>query len=460
MSRIVFWGLVTLVVLSPLPLASNRPLPWSALGLCTGILLVLWSLVAMRRRAHGARTADRFLLPAALVFLLALGWMLWQSLGPLPAEWRPEAMQRAMALLGDQTPSGGIGLDLGAAWHVLMRLATYGGVFLLAWEFGRTRERAQAMLVAIVAAGVCYALYGLVIHLGQYNLVLWFPKTAYGEGLTSTFINRNSYATYAAIGLLCTLALMFSAWRQRRERGRRALQSGEEAPGSAGDLSIAALALAAGLIAAALVLTGSRGGFYGLAFTLGVCVALLALARLLRGRELLGVVGLGLLGAITIMVSVGGNLANRFETGFASVEASRGDIFRPTLEAIRARPLTGYGAGSFQGVFEAVNTGELYRQGYSIDKAHNTYLELALEAGIPAAAALVASVFSFAILCMLALLRRKGVRFALAGIAASLMVGFHAIVDFSLQMPAVAVTYAAVLGVCAAQSLRRLSERN
>lgn len=459
MSRIVFWGLVTLVVLSPLPLASNRPLPWSALGLCTGILLALWSIVALRRRAHGARIADRFFLPAAVVFLLALGWMLWQSLGPLPAEWQPEAMRRAAALLGDQAP-GGIGLDLGAAWHVLMRLATYGGVFLLAWEFGRTRERAQAMLIAIVAAGVCYATYGLVIHLGQYRMVLWFSKTAYGDGLTSTFINRNSYATYAAIGLLCALALMFSEWRQRRDRDRRASPSDKSASRSASDLSIGVLTLAAGLIAAALVLTGSRGGFYGLAFTLVICTGLLALARLLRGRELMGVAGLGLLAAVAIMLSVGGGLADRFGTGLASVESSRGDIFRPTIDAIRQRPLTGFGAGSFQGVFEAVNTGELYRQGYFIDKAHNTYLELALEAGIPATAAMVASVFSFAALCMLALLRRKGVRFALAGIAASLMVGFHAIVDFSLQMPAVAITYAAVLGVCAAQSLRRLSENN
>lgn len=459
MSRIVFWGLVTLVVLSPLPLASNRPLPWSALGLCTGILLVLWSLVAMRRRAHGAKTADRFFIPVAFVFLFALGWMLWQSLGPMPAEWQPEALRRAAAVLGESTLSSGIGLDSGAAWHVLMRLATYGGVFLLAWEFGRTRERAQTMLMAIVAAGVCYAIYGLVIQLGEYRMVLWFPKTAY-EGLTSTFINRNSYATYAAIGLLCALALMFSEWRQRANSDRGTLSADRAPPRGGRDLRIGLLAMAAGLIATALIMTGSRGGFYGLAFTLAACTGLLALARILRGRQLLAVVGLGFLAAIAVMISVGGSLAGRFESGLASVETSRGDIFRPTIDAIRERPLTGYGAGSFQGVYEAVNTGELYRQGYSIDKAHNTYLELALEAGIPATLAMIASIFSFAALCALALLRRRGVRFALAGIAASLMVAFHAIVDFSLQMPAVAVTYAAVLGACAAQSLRRLSERN
>jgi O-antigen ligase len=187
-------------------------------------------------------------------------------------------------------------------------------------------------------------------------------------------------------------------------------------------------------------------------------VLLLALARLLRGWQLAGALGFGAVAAIAILLTVGGGLAGRLGAVSVSVESARGDIFRPTIAAILDRPLAGYGAGSFQGVFERVNTGELYRAGYSIDKAHNTYLELALEAGIPATLAMVSSVAAFAALCVVALVRRKAVRFALAGTAASLMVAIHALVDFSLQMPAVAVTYAALLGVCAAQCLRRLRE--
>ena len=459
MSRIAFWGLVALVVAAPLPLASNRPGPWSALALCTGVLLILWAIAAMRGRSRGASSADRFLLLPAILFLAALGWMLCQSFLPLPAEWQPQALQRGRALLGE--PAANVmGLDPGGAWHVLMRLATYAGVFFLAWEFGRVRERAHAMLAAIVIAGIAYALYGLIVHLGDYRLVLWYPKTSYGDGLTSTFINRNNYATYAGLGLLSALALMFGQWRQRHDRRHRSLSETRSTRAEALDWSIGFLTLAAAATASALVLTGSRGGFYALAIALAGGVALLAIARLLRGWQLIGALTLGAIAAIAILLSLGGGLAVRLGTASASVESSRGDIFRPTIAAIVERPLLGYGAGSFQGVFESVNTGELYRQGYSIDKAHNTYLELALEAGIPAALALVSSVFAFAALCVVALIRRKAVRFALAGTTASLMVGAHALVDFSLQMPAVAVTYAAILGVCAAQSLQRLSERD
>jgi O-antigen ligase len=107
-------------------------------------------------------------------------------------------------------------------------------------------------------------------------------------------------------------------------------------------------------------------------------------------------------------------------------------------------------------VFEAANDGTLYRQGYYLDKAHNTYLELALEGGIPVAAALTACVAALAAPCLLALWRRRSLAFGLTGTVAAIGVGVHALFDFSLQMPAVAVSFLALLGACAAQSRRSL----
>ena len=58
-------------------------------------------------------------------------------------------------------------------------------------------------------------------------------------------------------------------------------------------------------------------------------------------------------------------------------------------------------------------------------------------------------------MCLAGCLRRRRDRvFPAVGFAASVAVCAHAFVDFSLQIPAVAVTYAAVLGVGAAQSWR------
>ena len=50
--------------------------------------------------------------------------------------------------------------------------------------------------------------------------------------------------------------------------------------------------------------------------------------------------------------------------------------------------------------------------------------------------------------------RRRSQMFPLVAATATLCVALHGLVDFSLQIPAVAVTFAAILGMGAAQSQR------
>jgi O-antigen ligase len=87
------------------------------------------------------------------------------------------------------------------------------------------------------------------------------------------------------------------------------------------------------------------------------------------------------------------------------------------------------------------------------DKAHNTYLEDALEIGIPATALLLLSLGIVLCRCVRGLARRNSGRMLAAiGAGAATLVGVHSLVDFSLQMPAVAVTFLMTLGLAAAQS--------
>ncbi len=451
MSRLAYWGLLGLVVLVPLPLAADRPLPWSAMALWVGLLLVLWAIFAARRRSEHGRAADRYLLPIAAVFGLAIAWLVFQTIAPAPPPLLPEAARRAAALL-DEAPPPGLGLDADAAWTTLMRILAYGGVAFLGWEYGRRRADAQGLVWATLAATAIYAVYGLVVQLAGLNTVLWFAKTAYHDSVTGPFINRNSFATYIGIGLAAALGLAASRWLRRPTRHRVG------SPTAHGDLGLALLVLVVALLAVTLVMTRSRGGFYS--FGLAVLAGGIGLAAsgALRGRRLaLAILGGGA-ALVAVLAAGGSGLATRLETDRISIEGSRGDIFGPTLAAIGQRPLLGYGLGSFQGVFEAGNDGALYRHGYNLDKAHNTYLELALEGGIPVAAALTGCVLALAAPCLLALWRRRSIVFGLTGSVAAIGVGVHALVDFSLQMPAVAVTFLALLGACAAQCRRSLGE--
>jgi hypothetical protein len=51
-----------------------------------------------------------------------------------------------------------------------------------------------------------------------------------------------------------------------------------------------------------------------------------------------------------------------------------------------------------------------------------------------------------------ALVRRRRRHFALAAVAAAVIVALHSLVDFSLQMPAVAFLFAIVMGIGVGQS--------
>lgn len=76
-----------------------------------------------------------------------------------------------------------------------------------------------------------------------------------------------------------------------------------------------------------------------------------------------------------------------------------------------------------------------------------------MELGLPAALALDAALFWLALIALKGVAeRRRGRAFPALGVAATLLVGLHALVDFSLQIPAVAVLYAFIMGVAVAQS--------
>jgi hypothetical protein len=99
-------------------------------------------------------------------------------------------------------------LNREATTLALLRLLTAATVFWLAVQFGHSRSNARACLKGIVVIGAAYATYGLIAHTLFPDTILWMEKEAYLDSVTSTFINRNSYATYAGLGLIAGIALL------------------------------------------------------------------------------------------------------------------------------------------------------------------------------------------------------------------------------------------------------------
>jgi hypothetical protein len=85
--------------------------------------------------------------------------------------------------------------------------------------------------------------------------------------------------------------------------------------------------------------------------------------------------------------------------------------------------------------------------------AHDTYLEVFQGLGLLFGSMLVASVVMLALRCVKgAITRQQNEMMPCVAASVAFLLGVHALVDFSLQMQAVAITFMALLGAGVAQS--------
>jgi len=438
------WGLILLLALAPLPMAAVYPWAWSLLALASGAVLL-----TAAARAIAARDPDLGLSQLRLPMALGLVVVLWIGFQQVPDaihDWYSALWSEAAQGLGAPIRRS-ISLDRERSLGHLLRLLCYAGVFLSAWSAARSTAGATGLLRAIGFIGVAYAAYGLVVYFAGNRYLLWYPKWAYQYDLTGTFVNRNSFATFLGLCLTAELGLLAQTLLLRVD-GRSPwtlMQSSIEAMFYYG----APLILGLVAIVWALLLTHSRGGVFATVAGSAALVAAVMAAPSLREPGRWPIAALAGCGALAMLVLAGSGLLGRVVDS-ASELGGRTLIYAGTLDAIADHPVLGTGLGSFERVFPPYQP---QSETHLIEFAHNDYLQNMLELGIPAAAVFYA---------MLALLvgstargvfrRRRNAIFPCVGLGASVLAMAHSSVDFSMQMPAVSVTYAALLGMAVAQS--------
>ncbi|MBV6658949.1 MAG: O-antigen ligase family protein, partial [Devosiaceae bacterium] len=125
----------------------------------------------------------------------------------------------------------------------------------------------------------------------------------------------------------------------------------------------------------------------------------------------------------------------------------RGAIYADTIAGILQRPFFGFGGGSFAAAFPSFRSEALASPG-AVDLAHNTYLALAFEFGVPVTMAWLALLAVTGWRTARAVLSRRGHAFELplAAVGAATVVGVHSAIDFSAEMHAIALWLAALCG--------------
>jgi hypothetical protein len=446
MQRLLVVLFILTVALCPLPLGSNRDWAWDPLAAIVGILLIGTAALMLVDREWQRRAlapVRALLVPTVLVGVVVL-WGLVQLSGWTPASWASPLS--ANATLGLAETDGAIAFGSAQQWTAVVRLLTYVGVFALAAALGNHASDARRLLATIVVVATLMTLYSMAADAINdqarfTGIWAWVPLVAFFSG---TFVGANSYATYAGLSALAALVLAFrpASHHDLREgaaqRWRRRLAV---LSGMSGLWFSFAIILFMGVL-----MSGSRAG--ALSSALGLLAMIAVYSRGVSRAAL--VASVPLLIVVVVAFTPSGDRLFEKATRLLDAGTDRGALYQMTLGAIALRPMIGWGMNSFEplyGVFQPVGLVSHY------DQAHSLYLELAFDLGIPAACALVLAVGWIAWRCSIGFeTRGRDRELAGLGVFATVLVGFHSLFDFSLQIPAVTCTYVSMLGVAWAQS--------
>lgn len=435
------------IALVPFWFGSHGLVPWAINAAVAGLIVAaLEANLLLSGRSHPV-PAGR--LAYEIVALLSIVALVGLQIAPgLPASLHQPIWGVAAEALGRPVP-GFASINPDATALALLRLLTALAVFWLALQLCRDGNRAFRLVRTVALAGLAYALYGVAAETLFPDTILWFEEVHYRGYLTSTFVNRNTYATYAGIGLVASTAISLTCFRGASLSGPtrfRAARLVEAGAGPGGLFLVASF-----VIVVALFMSVSRAGITaslaGMLF-----LVLLSWSRVRRGRNV--AIALGLVMLVLLGVGLtwfGGDYFGRLEQ-VTIAGNDRLAIYALAWRSILDAPLLGFGYGTFADVIP------MYRDdsvgvGGKWEFAHNSYLEVLQGLGLLGGILLLLVLLALVVRCVLASARRnRDATAPLCAAAASVVVALHSFADFSLQIQAVALTWVALLGAGVSQS--------
>jgi len=462
-------GTVAILLFAPIPFGSVQTWSWTVIGM---VVAALWAFFAMVAAVRWGAFRPRLPL---LVPILVLAAFVALQIIPLPrgvvAAVSPAVTQHydqaAASLPPGTTESVRYYLSYypWATREALVALAVYAGFFWLIVNVFNTPARIRRLAAIVVCAGGAIALYGLTEYFTGSERILFYRKTVDINRVTGTYVSSSSLAAYLAVLLPVAVAYALACRSSRPVGAERDLRLAQ-ANGSLrwyttvtsliqrtsiGQLLLLFLVLA---MAVALALSFSRGGLAALAIG-GLTFVVLARRRHRRRswRFVLPLVAAGLVVTVALLAAadpVWTWLIRGLELEGDLSTVNRLKVWNGTVQMISSLWASGSGLGTFRYAFPAFLPGgiNLY-----FDHAHQEFLELVAEVGIPGAAAalwlLVALIVRVA-RGMPPQHQRAARVLAIGLIAALVAVVSHAFVDFPLHIPAIALTAIAVTGMLVA----------
>jgi O-antigen ligase len=473
-------GLLLLVVGTPLAFGTVYPWGLAGLELVALFLALAWALTQLQeRRLQWVRTPLNwpillFLslvglqllpLPPALLRLVSphtyelyqrtlSGWPDRPTLpliaqAPVEPDTRPQASSAVPPGFGasDTSPWRPLSLYPHATWEALRQALTYAVAYLIVVNTVQTRRQLVHLLLALLAVGGFMAVLGLIQKASGTARIYWWWQPQFGGAPFGPYVNRNHFAGYMAMVFPIGLGWL---WGQLAQRGSGMAGWGWQerfkhlVNGRDGRRLLLVCALVN--MAAALLVSASRGGIISLAAALVCFTLLVGLPR--RPERRLGLVVIPVVLASVLAYALWLGLDHVVER-FFQPEEGRPLIWSGTFKLIGDYPLLGTGLGTYG---SSVRRHKPTLDAGLVDHAHNDYLELWAEVGLLGFLVVVGGLGW----CGWRTLKRWSARhdpeirgLVLGGLAGVCAIGVHSLVDFNLHIPANALTCAVILGLIA-----------
>ena len=305
-----------------------------------------------------------------------------------------------------------------------MALTYFMGVYAI-----RTRRQTEIIIWTVLGLGIFQAAYGIYqISSGTEQVWNWV-KTGQHGFVTGSYISRNELAYFLELSVLLALGMAMGVhMREPRTNGwKNILDESFWKPVLPGFTAV--------ILAITLLLTGSRGGILSCGGGLISMAALFLVKKQMRPASI-KIFGVAM---IIFLYGLGVGLertAARF--GQDGDLEHRLDIAGSVLPMIADYPISGVGMGAFNTAYSPYALPQ-YGRNVDVVHAHNDWVEIAAEMGLPGLVLCGSGFAWFMVACIRAWRKRNDpvVLGTGAGIMAGLTsIALHSFFDFGMRVPA------------------------
>ncbi|MFK0385450.1 O-antigen ligase family protein [Agrobacterium sp. NPDC090273] len=390
--------------------------------------------------------------------LLLLTVMLLVYLQTIPGMFSAHPAWKSAGLFTSHPPDLIASITPADDRFALLSVALPFGFFISALVLFDTDDRARAALRVFAIGGAVISFLALVQFLAFPSRLLLSEKLYYRDSLTGVFVNRNTAATFFSVMLLVALSHFWRAAAQT-DLPRVWAMANSNIKLYAEDRRRLLRAVMWGgsclVVFLALVLTQSRGGvaagLTGLVFLSAMMVlkpdylakhSVPGAVRASRRRRLVVLIGIVVVVVLMALVFSGQLLLRASALGF---DDARFCLMPGILTVLSDNLPWGTGLASFAQAYAPY-----HNPACGIDtllvRAHNVYLEGMIAFGWFFVPLTVVFVTTLMLVFVRGMRKRKRYRFAgNLGFALLLVLALHSLVDFSIQIPGFAISFATVV---------------